>query len=411
MNDAKNPTPDPTDPDNSAWEEAMSRDFDARVRDLHEAPLDFDSVKGKARTIRRNRRAAVAGGVLGVAAVITPIAVVVGGNADTNSDKPDFANPSPTAAETSDPTITTPADVAPDYVVQGEWHQADGDEIELPRKDYSAAVLWDGQLVATYFGGEVFSVADVIDEDGEVVDSFDTTAPVVVNDSGTTIAWVGTDGQVMTRWADDQVSLGEVDLDASGEGIAYSAAAVTGGPSCYEAEDGCMVYVDSGDGQPQVFDSHGVNDNPVPDAVDFGDASDTGLVTYRDEINDTGSCGGLIDLGRTDATPVWEGCEIEAGPIAPDGQHVIGLPAYYDGLGLSEITVRDARTGAETGRFAPEGGFVGSWAWSTDGRVILDAYDGANWHLFALSTDGALEEIAEQVKGPDFDSPFTMVQH
>ena len=65
----------------------MSRDFDARVRDLHEAPLDLDSVKGKAHKIKRNRRAAVAGGILGVAAIITPIAVLSSGG-NTESEKP-----------------------------------------------------------------------------------------------------------------------------------------------------------------------------------------------------------------------------------------------------------------------------------------------------------------------------------
>ena len=35
---------DHTDP----WETEMSREFDQRVRDLHEAPLTLDQVKGKA---------------------------------------------------------------------------------------------------------------------------------------------------------------------------------------------------------------------------------------------------------------------------------------------------------------------------------------------------------------------------
>ncbi len=40
-----------TDP----WETEMSREFDQRVRDLHEAPLTLDQVKGKAGRIRRTR--------------------------------------------------------------------------------------------------------------------------------------------------------------------------------------------------------------------------------------------------------------------------------------------------------------------------------------------------------------------
>ena len=41
---------------NDPWETEMSRTFDQRVRDLNEAPLNLDQVKGKAVRIRRNRR-------------------------------------------------------------------------------------------------------------------------------------------------------------------------------------------------------------------------------------------------------------------------------------------------------------------------------------------------------------------
>lgn len=402
------PTENP-EPTNAAWEEAMSRDFDARVRDLHEAPLDFQTVKGRARKIRRNRRVAVAGGVLGVAAAITPVAVLVGNNAGTNGteDLP-VVDRTPDSSET---TVPDPTGGDPDHLLGGVWHQGDGDQVRLPRKDYSDAVVWDGYLVASRWDGEVFYVADVIGEDGQVVDSFETTAPVAVDDSGTTIAWVATDGEVMTRWPGGEVSMGTVDLAAAGETVAYSVAAVTGGPSCLEAEDGCTVYVDSGVGEPRTFDSHGVNDNPVPGVVDYGDASDAGLVSYRDEIDDDGSCGGVVDVTAGSSDPLFHGCDFEAEQISPDSQHLIGLPAYYDGLGISEVTVRDARTGAETGRYAPEGGFVSQWTWTADGRVLFDAFDGAQWHLLALQPDGTVEEVAEPAAGEEFDSPFTLVRH
>ncbi len=359
------------------------------------------------------------------AAVIAPLALLASACGDDTGDKDDAASDptsatsEPTGTPTSEPTAESePPTTAPpasgiDYVADGIWHQADGDEVPLPEQDraYDSAVLWNGQLVASRWDGEVFSIADVIDEDGAVTDSFKTTAPVAVNDSGTTIAWVGVDGEIMTRWADDQVSVGSVTLAAPGETIAYSVAAVTGGPNCYEAEDGCVVYLDSGIGDPQAYDSHGIVDNPIPGAIDFGDVSDAGLITYRDRIEDASSCGGLDDLTKADNKPEWEGCDFEAGPIAPDNAHVIGLPAYYDGLGITEISVLDATDGTETGRYAPKGGFIAQWSWSTDGRVVFDAYDGARWHLFAMDTTGAVEEIAEPIKGEDVDSPFTLIEH
>jgi len=366
---------------------------------------------------------------IAAAAVIAPLtflAVACGDDGgDTSSDASDPATPAssepsspsdePTETPSETPTEsseTVPADPSGlDYVVDGVWHQADGDLVDLPEQDYFSAVIWNDQLVATRADGEVFAAADVIADDGTVVKTFDTTFSVAVNEAGTTIAWVDTDGVVMTAWDGDQVSIGTVDLAAPGETVAYSVAAVTGGPNCHEDVDGCQVFVNSGVGEPRTFDSHGVNDNPLPFVVEFSDVSGDNLVTYVDKIEDAGSCGGLVDLKNPGSEPVWETCEFEAAQISPDGQHVIGLPSYYDGLGIPTISVLDAETGTSTGQYSPEGGFVAQWAWSTDGRVVFDAYDGAKWHLLAMTADGSITEIGEPVAGEDFDSPFTLVQH
>ncbi|KAA1421300.1 hypothetical protein F0U44_03035 [Nocardioides humilatus] len=361
---------------------------------------------------------------IAVAAVIAPLAVLAaacgsddGGNAKDSSADPTTSSSAPTTdatTETPDPTETTdgPADPAGlDYVVGDTWHQADGDAVKLPGKHYDSAVVWDGQLVVTQWDGEVYSDATVIAEDGTVVDTFDTTSAVVVNDAGTTIAWIDTTGEVMTAWEGDQVSMGHVDLAAPGETIAYFAAAVIGGPNCYEVADGCQVFVNSGIGKPRSFDSHGVNDNPVASAIDFNDISADGLVTYVDQIDDDGSCSALVDLRRTSTKPLWKTCDFEANLISPDGSHVIGLPAYYDGLGVSDLAILDAKTGEATGRYGVEGGFSSNWAWSTDNRLVFDSYDGANWHLFAMTADGAITEFADPVKGEAEDSPFTLIRH
>ena len=362
---------------------------------------------------------------IAVAAVIAPLAVLLAACGDDDGDKTDNAASDPATSTSSEPTTSAPTETPTetptatteptepgdvDYVRDGVWHQADGDEVDLPEDDYFGAVVWNGQLVATRAEGEAFAAADVIADDGTVVDTFDTTAGVVVNEAGTTIAWVDTNGEVMTAWEGDQVSMGTVDLAAPGETIAYFPAAVTGGPNCYEAADGCVVYVNSGIGDPRVFDSHGVNDNPLPGIVEFGDVSDDLLVTYTATIDDDGSCGGLADLRRP-TPPRWEGCDFEAAQISPDSKHVIGLPSYYDGLGPTEISVLDAETGEETGRFAPEGGFISQSAWSADGRVVFEAYDGAQWHLFTMTTTGEIAEVAEPVAGEELNGPFTVIQH
>jgi hypothetical protein len=341
------------------------------------------------------------------AAVIAPLALVaVGCGADSEAPGA-VVDTIPAAAEPSE-TPTEPAAI--DFVVDDAWHQGDGDVVRLERA-YDSAVLWNDQLVATYFDGEVFLVADVIDAEGAVVDSFRTTSPVAVNAAGTTIAWVDTNGAVMTAWDGDAVSLGKVDLTAAGEAVAWSVAAITGGPNCYEDVDGCQVFLNSGLGdESRSLSSHGINDIVAPGATKVFDATDDGVVSVIDKVtDDLDTCGGLLD--RSAGTFRWETCDFQVQQISPDGTHVAATQSQYDGLGPTSLSVLDAETGEETGRFAPEGGFVAEWAWSTDGALVFSTYDGAQWHLMTMATDGELTEIADPVKGTDFESPFTLIRH
>ncbi|MGQ0467623.1 MAG: hypothetical protein ACT4QG_20175 [Sporichthyaceae bacterium] len=299
-----------------------------------------------------------------------------------------------------------------DYVLAKTWHRADGTTTTLPHDDYYAAVVWNDRLVATRYDGEVFAFADVIAPNGTVAETLRTTSSVVVNDAGTTIAWVATNGDVMTAWPDGRVKIGEVDLAAAGESVAYSAAAITGGPSCKEEEGGCVVYLNSGVGKPRTFDSHGVNDNPLPKVVTYKDVSGKNLVTYVDKVEDTRSCGGLVDLNADEPKPKWITCKNQAAQISPDGTLVIGLPGYYDGLGISEIAVLDAATGEQKSRYATaKDGFVSQWAWSKDGRLVFDFFQDGMWRLRAMTVDGEVTDIGDRVPGEDADSPFALIQH
>jgi hypothetical protein len=348
------------------------------------------------------------------AAVIAPLAVLAVGCSAEADDATDTTSATPSeSSASSDPTDSTtePAgDAGIDYVADGSWHQADGDVVRLPDRDYDSAVIWNDQLVATYFDGEVFLVADVIDADGKVVDSFPTTAPVAVNEAGTTIAWVG-DGRVMTAWESDSVSLGTVDLSAPGEAVAWSAVAITGGPNCYEEVDGCQVFVNSGLGEEsRSFSSHGINDIVARGVTKVFDATDDGVVSVINKVtDDLDTCGGLLD--QIDITLRWTTCDYQVQQISPDGAHVAAPQSQYDGLGPTQLSILDTTTGDETGRYAPEGGFIAEWAWSTYSSLVFTAYDGANWHLMTMNPDGEIAEIGDPVSGDDFDSPFTLIRH
>lgn len=390
----------------AAWEVAMSRDFDARVRDLHEAPLDVESVKGRARTIRRNRRAAVAGGVLGIAAIVTPIAVLSDGTG-SQTREPDFA-------ENPTETLVDPSVSSSNYLLDGVWHQSDGDEVALPKtnQSYDAAVLWNDQLVVTRWDGEVYSVADVIDQSGAIVDSFRTTAPVVVDDSGSTIAWIDTDGAVMTAWEGGATSLGTVDLGAPGEAVAYSVTAVAGGPDCSNERDGCLVYVQSGLGDSaQVYSAQGVTSATAAGAMKVFDAhaDDTGLVisVLSDVTDDLNTCGGLYEYSTEDYR--WQTCDHQVQQISPDGSYVAAPQSQFDGLGPTRLSILDASTGDLASEFERSGWTVGTWSWTAEGALAFTAFEGRTWHLLAMAPDGEITELATPVRGDEFASPFVLV--
>ncbi|MGQ0624642.1 MAG: hypothetical protein ACT4PP_08365 [Sporichthyaceae bacterium] len=141
----------------------------------------------------------------------------------------------------------------------------------------------------------------------------------------------------------------------------------------------------------------------------FNDVTEDSLVTYTDKISDDGSCGGLVDLSAEVVKPRWKTCDHTTRTISPDGKHVIGWPAYLDGIGLGSISVLDAASGKETGRYAPEGGFMSSSAWTSEGRILFDVYSGGKWQLIAMSPSGEITEIGKAVGGEDIDSPFTLI--
>lgn len=388
-----------------AWESAMSRDFDARVRGLTEAPLSLDEVKGKAVKIRRNRRIAAAGGAIAVAAAVTPIALVAAGNGEPDSSPP------PATQNVEDPETGTGE---PAYVVGGVWHQADGDEVTLPETPhpYSSVALWDDRLVATRWDGEVFSIADVFDAEGDVIDSFPVAGDVVADDTHQTIAWVAPDGSVMTEGVGGKRSIGELDMSAPGETIAWSAAAVVGGPDC--SADECRVFVNSALAEESVaFSSLEPGEAArLAGALEVNDAHADGDLTVITKRNDDAS----ICSGRYLTEPQeiqYQTCRYAAEEFSPDGRYIAALSSYQSGLGAPSLYILDAETGRLTDQYGVEGGHVGTWAWAPDGRLLFDTYDGAGWHLWAMEpgTGGEIEDLVGQTPGEDVDSPFLLIQH
>lgn len=418
MNDQTNQPPNSNQPpvpedSTTAWESAMSRDFEDRVRDLHETPLTFDSVKGRAMSIRRNRRIAVAGGVLAAAAVIVPVAVIAS-DAGTAGDQPDFApapddSASPDDGGSTDVPIDGIDTARIDYINDGVWVRADGTEVDLPEEDYFEAVVWDDLLVASRVVGEgAYAATDLIDADGNVVDELMTTGGLAVSSDHTILAYVTDAGDLVTRWDGGQSVLAtDVTDSGGGESPGAHAVSVVGTAPCEVESGSCLVRVNTD------FECVGYGSSDVPGpggALRCGDEQD-GVLTSTYQRNDNGTqCGGL---STDEPNFLWDTCEYEVGPISPDGAYVLAPPSQYDGLGYRTISILDATTGEVTGQYGAEGDASFIWSdagWSDDGNAVFTVYDGANWHLMAMAPDGEIAEIADPVKSEDVDNPFVVIQ-
>ncbi len=287
---------------NDPWETEMSRTFDQRVRDLNEAPLNLDQVKGKATRIRRTRRIAVAGGVLAAAAVIVPVAVIAGGNLTDNSSPP-VANPNETATDVQGPGFG--------YFEGKTLHLPNGSEMTFPDRYLGGSVLGEtvfalrsddetGQLYLDVTGPDVFPT-----ETTEIL-----SGPVV-NDDHTMVAYIEQDGDLVARSEQSQSTI------ATGLGPNSALTAVTG--DC--TTDACHLYVDDDTlEEPRVFDENGESAVAAPGVLGVQDADEDGRLTVQTSSQDQGSCGGVYDPATSDY--LWETCDYYLFGFSPGAKYV-----------------------------------------------------------------------------------------
>ena len=394
MND-EHPT-NSTDP----WESEMSREFDKRVRDLHEAPLTFENVKGKAMTIRRNRRIAVAGGVLAVAAVIVPVAVFAGDGLGRTDERPDFA-PSPTQGvdpTPSEPPAGTPRDLS--FLEGKTWHRTDGSTVELDTRYDGGTELGD-DLLAVRQDDRARLIIDVIDSEGGVMESLDALSYPVAGADEAAAAYVDRDGDLAIYTGDGNsfsMASGFVDGD--------SVVAVTG-DGCAAGGANCQVFISHGDGSdPESVSSEGVRVVVAPGAYKLNDVSPEGLVAAQTSFSDAGSCSSVTE---PDGAPVFETCAYSFENFSPDSTYVSGTDAYRDGIGQSYVVILDAATGDEVARWDGTDGFARNWVWEDETHLLIVAYEQGEWRVHRLGVDGSTDVVLASTKGDDVTPPFVLL--
>lgn len=390
---------------------AVNREFDQRVRDLNEAPLTLDHVKGKAMSIKRNRRLAVAGGVLAAAAVILPVAIVAGNGLGRTDELPPASSSSdpdqtPTeAVDTANPTPAAPA--GPAYLDGDTLHRADGSTLQLPEAYAGGAELGEEFLGTRPLGDGGRRVMDIVSSDGTVLESIDVVSGPVANADGTTAAYVAPGGSLMTLWSTDPADRVEL---TSGLGPNDFPVAVTGGPSCFEDADGCRVFLNDGNGQtaPEVVASDGSVDVAVPDGLKIYDVAADGRITVQNKSKIAGSCNGVYD--EPAGGYVFETCESSLFDFSPDGTRLSGYDDYLDGIGDGFRTILDATSGEEVARFDPRDGFVAGSVWADDDDLMILAYEPAGWSIYRLGVDGSKERVVgPNPEGDDLTPAYVLL--
>lgn len=384
---------------NDPWEVEMNRTFDQRVRDLNEAPLSLDQVKGKAGKIRRNRRVAVAGGVLAAAAIIVPVAVIGGSDLFDSSSKPPVANPDKNQTEHAEDTT----DAGWGYLEGDTVHRPDGVTMTFQGSSYRGGVV----LGTTFFGvssnDETGQLSlDVAGDDVFLTQTTEILAWPVANDEGTAVAYVESDGDLVVA-----TESGETTTVATGLSENAQLIAVTG--DCPTGD--CRVYVDDDVlGETRAYSTEGGFTVPVPGVIGVQDVTEGGLAAVTTQAQDEGSCGGVYDLTKADY--LWQTCDYYLFGLSPDGKYVEASHAYQDGFGHAWTAILDAATGKELYRFeSPGNGAQTTSVWQDSEHLLVASfeYEPSEWTIYRIAADGSQEIVLGPTKGSDFEPPYTLL--
>ena len=414
------------DNENGTWESEKGDEFERRVRNLHEAPLDLSSVKGTAMKIRTRRRAAVAGGILAAAAVLVPVAVI----ATTGNDRADGidpavpsvtvtdpATPQPTPAPTPAPTppaspeqTGTPqvgAPVGVPYLERagGETvlHRADGSTVTLPGTYRDAAVL-DGPVVGYRTddqGNGFVDVIDVVDgSSSSVSTTYAVRSAMSTTPDGRTVAFVTTDDELVVYNGERGAQTLRESVDP---GVTLSA--IVGNGDCV-SEAGChpfLEHVNFEEGAAFEINYEGEDSAPAPGALRVNDAGDDFLVSVITSGTDFETCGGLYDReggGRW----IFETCDYQVHEIAPDGQHTVAFDSYFDGLGPRSLYLLDG-DGEEVASFTSDS-VVSGVTWADSEHAVATTYQDGQWRIVSLGVDGELKTLETTEAGNELNAPW-----
>ncbi|HEX4978069.1 MAG TPA: hypothetical protein VFV40_09415 [Nocardioides sp.] len=396
--------------------------------------LDLESVRGRARGIKR-RRTALRGAV---AAMVATVAVPGGLAVNTalqgpGDDRPEDViateAPSPTPGEDREltgPTALTlaglpkgPAPAIPYLTVDPADPERkllvtpDGPvELDDELGPVQAAVRsGDGWTVLAYPGPRVHR----LDADGQVVgtEQYAAGQQVAVAHDGSHLLYVlidPTDDAQLVTAAPTTGSTEPVNWRLPARPSVTPVGFVDDDTVVFTTTDdrgSSVVYTASPGEEPQPLDSPLLGANAAGDGIVYG-------YTRVGEIEPS-VCSGAVDAVSGEL--LWENCDysLPAGALNPGGDLLLAHPGSTDGYGPLSVSVLDAASGEPLVDYeqVDRRGQVTALTsgWESDRTFITSVADGEDFALVRYGAGGGSELATDPIKGTPFeDMPFWLMQ-
>lgn len=392
-------------------------------------PIDLESVRGRARSIQRRRRAGGAVVAAAVLAVAVPVGVTVAGGLDDAAPPQPAPSPEPTiepAPLQKDGSFLLDTEEAPQgappqvpYIVIDEDRLSTPDgSSELPDGIVQLAPYGDGWMAiqAGDYGGIGTRVVE-LDSDFEITGDAVLPEPrlsgpsLVANADGSRLGWVEledgnpvlvnapTEGgtTVRTRLPGDlNTQTAPVGFLADGTLVYTTADSTT-----FENEFGLVTT----SGETTPFDGF----NALASTSEA-----TGLVAGQTQFLGDGSCSGVTDPAAGSRL-LWETCDYSLGQFSPDGRYIVGLAAYSDGPGSSSLSILDAGTGEPVVDYSgPRGrtvSGVGEVVWEDADTVLATVTQGIDQTIIRAELDGAVSRVAPTLQTADLSIEYRFPNH
>jgi hypothetical protein len=389
--------------------ERGARRFD--VLGGHEVRLD--EVLGRARGIRRRRRATALVAAVAVAAAIAVPSVLLTRSHERTT--PDPVHRLPTIERISLSALPVGDKPRTGWAAGSVWHRPDGTTLTVPGAGRLVAVApVDRGVVAASTDANGDQVAFVVEPDGTKGSLLDggllMEGGLASSPSGHVVAYANppdpaTPGRLAVTFENGSGRTLAISPEPGPE-ASLDAVAISG-DRCSTGND-CAVWINDKGAHPRVLTAvtPGMDLAPLTGIVQLADVGPDGLVAGYTRITDGGSCSRVQDPANR---PLWRTCAARFLTFAPDGRHLLGSAAYADGFGDTVLKTFDARTGAPgLDLRTAAGATITQMRWEDDDHVLAVVYEGNRWGVLRIGLDRTVEYAIAPVAGDDTESPFVL---